>query len=510
MQVLSLLAIDFAKLFDSWFAVLLLVVCVLLFAAIIVLIVFLTIRYKVVFVISETENETRSFYKNNVLEQFVPVREGYRFLGWYSDAEGTQKVADKLRVTQKDMVLYAKWEPLAQDAQILAERNEATTEKFAEAAEITSVDELTEETKTEETPVAETTEEVVAEESVVESAAEESVAEEVAEEEEEEDENTEVDEGDEIDNALVTTVTGAKVFVQYRRSFRARLIQADGEVKDFYNSVRNALLSVRGVKERISWPFNSFNKGRKKFAKVNANRKSLIVYLALNPDTIEEKYTYKNVAAKKRYADVPVRLKITGSRSLSHALQLIERAVQENEYLHTLAPFEEKLSIPYEERDPLIKRGLIKVYAKKETGETITNEQLEEFIEEGATVESLSSYTVTDRVSVTEAEKLVSDATAKQLMALADEVADHSPRVSQAKRALVNLDTICANYADGETVSLKTLQAKKLVNAKMGAVKILGRGSLDKALIVEAADFSLSAVKMIVLTGGKVIRLKKV
>ena len=68
MQVLSLLAIDFAKLFDSWFAVLLLVVCVLLFAAIILLIVFLTIRYKVVFVISETENETRSFYKNNVLE----------------------------------------------------------------------------------------------------------------------------------------------------------------------------------------------------------------------------------------------------------------------------------------------------------------------------------------------------------------------------------------------------------------------------------------------------------
>ena len=41
-------------------------------------------------------------------------------------------------------------------------------------------------------------------------------------------------------------------------------------------------------------------------------------------------------------------------------------------------------------------------------------------------------------------------------------------------------------------------------------MKILGRGSLDKALIVEAADFSLSAVKMIVLTGGKVIRLKKV
>lgn len=44
----------------------------------------------------------------------------------------------------------------------------------------------------------------------------------------------------------------------------------------------------------------------------------------------------------------------------------------------------------------------------------------------------------------------------------------------------------------------------------MSAVKVLARGSLDKALTVEAADFSLPAVKMIVITGGKVVKLKKV
>ncbi len=36
-------------------------------------------------------------------------------------------------------------------------------------------------------------------------------------------------------------------------------------------------------------------------------------------------------------------------------------------------------------------------------------------------------------------------------------------------------------------------------------MKVLAKGSLNKPLIVEADDFSLEAVKMIALTGGRVI-----
>ena len=476
-------------LFDSPLALTLLAVCVVLFIAIVCLIAVLSRRIQVTYV-SCGKEDIRSYYKGARADQSAPEqREDYRFGGWYLDETCTQKAPETLRVKKKGIVLYALWEK--------EEDEEAAAEP------------VTEETAVVEEPVTEET--AVVEEPVAKEPAAEPVPEEPAQEEaEEEEDETEAAEGDEFDNALVTTVTGTKVFVQYRRSFTARLIQADDEIKDIYNSVRNALLTVSGVKERTSWNYNSINRGRNQFAKINANRKSLILYLALSPSNIEDKYRFRDVSEKKRYKDVPVRYKITGSRSLQYALELIEQAADNNGLTLQEFPFEQNLSIPYEPREDLIKKKLIKVYAKKDSGETITEEQLEEFIEEGATVESLSSFTVTDKVSVLEAEKLVSDATAKQLMALADEVADNTPRVAQAKRGYINLDTIAANFKEDEIVNLQTLKEKKLVQPKMSAVKVLARGSLDKALTVEAADFSLPAVKMIVITGGKVVKLKKV
>ena len=476
-------------LFDSPLALTLLAVCVVLFIAIVCLIAVLSRRIQVTYV-SCGKEDIRSYYKGARADQSAPEqREGYRFGGWHLDETCTKKAPETLRVKKKGIVLYALWEK--------EEDEEAAAEP------------VTEETAVVEEPVTEET--AVVEEPVAKEPAAEPVPEEPAQEEaEEEEDETEAAEGDEFDNALVTTVTGTKVFVQYRRSFTARLIQADDEIKDIYNSVRNALLTVSGVKERTSWNYNSINRGRKQFAKINANRKSLILYLALSPSNIEDKYRFRDVSEKKRYKDVPVRYKITGSRSLQYALELIEQAADNNGLTLQEFPFEQNLSIPYEPREDLIKKKLIKVYAKKDSGETITEEQLEEFIEEGATVESLSSFTVTDKVSVLEAEKLVSDATAKQLMALADEVADNTPRVAQAKRGYINLDTIAANFKEDEIVNLQTLKEKKLVQPKMSAVKVLARGSLDKALTVEAADFSLPAVKMIVITGGKVVKLKKV
>lgn len=476
-------------LFDSPLALTLLAVCVVLFIAIVCLIAVLSRRIQVTYV-SCGKEDIRSYYKGARADQSAPEqREGYRFGGWYLDETCTKKAPEILRVKKKGIVLYALWEK--------EEDEEAAAEP------------VTEETAVVEEPVTEET--AIVEEPVAKEPAAEPVPEEPAQEEaEEEEDETEAAEGDEFDNALVTTVTGTKVFVQYRRSFTARLIQADDEIKDIYNSVRNALLTVSGVKERTSWNYNSINRGRKQFAKINANRKSLILYLALSPSNIEDKYRFRDVSEKKRYKDVPVRYKITGSRSLQYALELIEQAADNNGLTLQEFPFEQNLSIPYEPREDLIKKKLIKVYAKKDSGETITEEQLEEFIEEGATVESLSSFTVTDKVSVLEAEKLVSDATAKQLMALADEVADNTPRVAQAKRGYINLDTIAANFKEDEIVNLQTLKEKKLVQPKMSAVKVLARGSLDKALTVEAADFSLPAVKMIVITGGKVVKLKKV
>ncbi|HJB93084.1 MAG TPA: uL15 family ribosomal protein [Candidatus Borkfalkia stercoripullorum] len=465
----------------------------------------------------------------------APERDGYTFEGWYTDAACTKRADGTVQASAKSMTLYAKWEKIAEE-KLPQDDSEVPANASAESSAVTSLDEqaVREEPAAEEQacePEASVAEEenvsepAPQEEPAFEPAPQEESAEEpplqdvsaseeektaetsVSEEDEEETEDEdEASEGDEIDNALVTLVSGTKVFVQYRRSFRARLIQADDEMKDYYNGLRSELLSYVGVKERVSWNYDSYNVGRRQFAKINANRKSIILYLALAPASVDEKYTFRDVSEKKRYAAVPVRYKITGSRSFKYAIELIAQAAAE--FGLDYKRFEEKLDIPYEERDELIKKRLIKVYAKRETGETVTEEELEQYIEEGATVESLSAYTVTDRVSVNEAEILISDATAKQLVALAEE-AEEQPRAARAKRSYVNLDTVSANFREGEKVDLAALQAKGLVDKKATAYKVLARGSLDKSLTIEANDFSLPAVKMIALTGGRVVKIRK-
>lgn len=465
----------------------------------------------------------------------APERDGYTFEGWYTDAACTKRADGTVQASAKSMTLYAKWEKIAEE-KLPQDDSEVPANASAESSAVTSLDEqaVREEPAAEE-QACEPEASVAEEENVSEPAAQEEPADEPApqeepaeepplqdvsaseeektaetsvseEDEEETEDEDEASEGDEIDNALVTLVSGTKVFVQYRRSFRARLIQADDEMKDYYNSLRSELLSYVGVKERVSWNYDSYNVGRRQFAKINANRKSIILYLALAPASVDEKYTFRDVSEKKRYAAVPVRYKITGSRSFKYAVELIAQAAAE--FGLDYKRFEEKLDIPYEERDELIKKRLIKVYAKRETGETVTEEELEQYIEEGATVESLSAYTVTDRVSVNEAEILISDATAKQLVALAEE-AEEQPRAARAKRSYVNLDTVSANFREGEKVDLAALQAKGLVDKKATAYKVLARGSLDKSLTIEANDFSLPAVKMIALTGGRVVKIRK-
>lgn len=497
--------------------------------AIIVFIVLLSLRFKLTLVIDEKRAEKKSCFGNKRMEIGEPApREGYRFCGWYEDEARTKRVGKVFRMPMRGATLYAKWEKceeeeLVKESDRTAEQPQTAEPVSAEQEEKQAVEPVSAEqeeeqaaepvsVEQEETPQEnaeielQPTVEVEAEE-VGESAAELPLEQEDAEQytadDLSEDSAEESGEGDEVEGALVTTVSGSKVFVQYRRSFRARLIQAGDEMKEYYNALRSEMLSYIGTRERVSWNYDSYFVGRKQFAKINANAKSLIVYFALDPKEVDEKYKFRDVSAKKRYAAVPVRYKITGSRSFRYALELLEQTAAEFELDYKRVELHE--DIPYETREALIAKKLIRVYAKRETGETVSEQQLEEMIAEGATIEALSSYTVTDKVTVAEAEDAIDDKTAQQIIALAD---SKSFRAT-GKRAVVNLDTISANFEEDDLVDIETLKEKGLIDKKAASVKVLARGMLDKSLTVEAADFSLAAVKMIALTGGKVVKLRR-
>ena len=96
---------------------------------------------------------------------------------------------------------------------------------------------------------------------------------------------------------------------------------------------------------------------------------------------------------------------------------------------------------------------------------------------------------------------------------LSDEVAASAVVVEKTgdrptgKKAIVNVDVLSNCFNDGDTVTIDALKAKKQVPASVGQIKLLARGKLDKKLNVELQDYSIEAVKMILLTGGTVKRV---
>ena len=74
--------------------------------------------------------------------------------------------------------------------------------------------------------------------------------------------------------------------------------------------------------------------------------------------------------------------------------------------------------------------------------------------------------------------------------------------INRVTFAVVNIDKLNV-FDDGAEVTIKDLQAKGLVKNTLDGVKILGQGSLEKKLTVQANAFSKSALEQIEKTGGK-------
>ena len=97
---------------------------------------------------------------------------------------------------------------------------------------------------------------------------------------------------------------------------------------------------------------------------------------------------------------------------------------------------------------------------------------------------------------------------------MSDEVAEHlieedkNSKVHTGKKGIINLDDLESNFNDGDTITLEALIEKKLVAKDVGRVKLLARGTLDKKFHVDLQDYSLQAVKMVLLVGGTVQKAK--
>lgn len=288
--------------------------------------------------------------------------------------------------------------------------------------------------------------------------------------------------GDEI---VVTKDEKGNIFeIRYIKSFTAKLSQSEKEVKDYYTVLKNYALSYKDAHSRVSWHYDAINIGRDYAIKFAIRGKTLCVYFALDASKLDEKYKVEEAKGKK-FEEVPVLYRIKNDRRCEYAKELIDEVMKKVGADQGEVPTE-NYSIPHESNKALLAKGLIK--------------ELKTAVKKSEThhLEHLVAS-----VSVEEADKLMSDEDAEVMIEV-----DKSSKKHEGKKAIVNIDELEANFNNGDKVTLETLQEKKLVAKDVGRVKLLARGLLDKKLDVHLQEYSLQAVKMILLVGGKVQKAK--
>ena len=296
----------------------------------------------------------------------------------------------------------------------------------------------------------------------------------------------------------------------------------------------------------MSWRHETYRLGRVTVAKMQCRGRTLCLYLAIDPALLADtKYLVENVGDVKKNANTPCLYRIKNERRCRYSKQLIEQMFA----AMGIGKADEQnvdYKVPYEPLNDLLARGLVKrievksnvfgepapvaldeedddivevirvpVDEPEDTEEILQEEEIgtQEEIEEpiAELISEEQEEPIPEQEPVAEEEHIEVSATAAR-EAMEDEVAiasvTESGEVSdKSKPVVVNVDTLSKYFRNGDRVTLKEMKESiPFVPNRATYVKILARGRINKSLEVEADDFSLDAVKMIVLAGGKVIR----
>ena len=360
---------------------------------------------------------------------------------------------------------------------------------------------------------------------------------------------------------------GRTILYRMEYSYSAKLYQSSPEQKEFYNAIVQEARSFPKVKRAVSWRQERIYFGRNKLALLVFRGKRLCIALALDPEEWEEtKYHGLDMGEIKRYEKTPMMLRITSARKAKYACELLRVAAERAGLVRQEAP-DERLDLPYRTTEDLLDAGLIRMVANGRGGENdvyekasigavirdkvslgeartlISDETAKRILEESTEPSAAEEGTAAEETAAEEAkpetagtmpqltgrqpaaalpppagkipaEKIPAEkAPAERAVPPAEGKAPAEGRPAAGKeggrggaRGHINIDTLAAHFEPYAHVTLDAMKAKKLVPARVARVKVLARGVLDKPLFVEAQDFSLDAVKMILLVGGRVKR----
>ena len=291
----------------------------------------------------------------------------------------------------------------------------------------------------------------------------------------------------EVEPEAEDTPFGDPIAVRYKRSYLSRLIQADDEVKDCYNTVKNELLAYQRVKARTSFRLETFKQGRLMLAHVNVLGKTLLVYLNLSA----EKYGNKHFVSPSDKADTPILVKVRNDRSLEQAIRLIGEMMEENGIARTDRAAED-FRLPYEETDALIEQGLIKVILPTGAADGAETVKADISAMLGAPERAPEAEEVTEEVA--EVTEPVAEAVEPEVEPEAEDTPFGDPIAVRYKRSylsrLIQADDEvkdCYNTVKNELLAYQRVKARtsfRLETFKQGRLMLAHVNVLGKTLLV--------------------------
>ena len=115
-----------------------------------------------------------------------------------------------------------------------------------------------------------------------------------------------------------------------RIPFTERMINADEEMKNNYNELKNEILSY-GVNSRVSNSGDTFRLHRVTYVKITIAGLSLKLYFALNPEDYKDStLPIQNAGHKGIYAEIPLVFKVKSGLSMRRCKQLIQDVMDKN------------------------------------------------------------------------------------------------------------------------------------------------------------------------------------
>ena len=165
------------------------------------------------------------------------------------------------------------------------------------------------------------------------------------------------DEADEVETT--TDESGNVIKIQYISSFTAKLIRSSDELKKQYIELKKEILSYDSIKSKTTWHFETISQNKTVLLRFGIRGKTLCLYYALDyNDYVNSKYKVENVTSKK-HSKASCLYRIKNDRRFEYAKELI--GIMARKYhLEKGKEVTDDFYMPYEERDVLIEKGLIK------------------------------------------------------------------------------------------------------------------------------------------------------